>query len=113
MRKINQFMFFDAEAFFKDKDLIYLTGDIEDKEKFKGARVKLLILRDRTKYKDEVGLNAGEALFVKVEGADQNYLSQFKPLDVVYIENPIVTPWSSNERKILDNISIKGTVKKK
>ena len=110
MKKLNLFERFDAQGFLKGKKLLYISGRYDNNDHFKGCKVELLIADDMTDYAGEVGLNIYERMVVKVEGANEDYLKQFKLNDEVYIENPTMRVWGNNGMR--NNLSITGYIKK-
>lgn len=75
MKKLREFQKFDAEAFFKEKDVRVLAsevwmeyGDGKNRNEL-GTKYKCVIATDNTKYSGEnvqPDLNAGERIVVKV-----------------------------------------------
>lgn len=82
MKKLRQFNKFDAEGFFKDKDVRVMAhepwNEYEDGQVTKqlGTKYKCVIATDNTKYEgDDVqpDLNAGEQIDVKVPQQPKSY----------------------------------------
>lgn len=80
MQKLRQFTYFDCESFLNGKTLVYLSGKKPDpKHGFVGLAIEVMIMDDNTDYGDGLkGLNEFEKFTVKVQGADETYLSNFK-----------------------------------
>ncbi|QXE01917.1 hypothetical protein [Terribacillus sp. DMT04] len=93
MKKLRQFNKFDAEEFFKDKDIRVVAQEpwyeYADKQKTKqiGTKYKCVIATDKTLYEGndvEPDLNAGEQIFVKVPKPPKN----FKKFSKILFVNP-------------------------
>lgn len=115
MKKINQFIKFDTNAFFKGKRLVYKDGVIVNTEKFKGAKLNLIIDRDETQYEsqEDKGVNELEIFSIKVPNVDETYLKQFQRRMPVILENVIAKPYVNimGDRMAQISISFTGMVK--
>lgn len=88
MKKLREFMAFDLDAFLKQKDIRVLASEpwLDYNQGSEGnplgTKYKCIILSDDTEYKnpEDAGVNAGEALTIKVKGKAKTFkkLSRFK-----------------------------------
>lgn len=84
MKKLRDYLNFDTERFLKGKELMFVSGKVsiptsDRPDAFKGVLIDLLV------FHDPEGINELEKFRVKVLNADEAYLTQFKPHDIVKV----------------------------
>ena len=116
MIRLNEFIKFDADAFFKGKTFIFKEGKYVNTDKFTGCTLTLVIDKDDTQYSspDFKSCNELDELKVKVEGKDETYLKQFKKRMPVVLENAKGTPYIQTSGTFSSMaVSFSGMVKPK
>lgn len=91
-KKLNEFQYFEAERFLKDKKLLVMQSEIlrnQNQEEI-GAKYTVVVYEDNTKYKDETTTNIGDRYTVKIEGKEPITINT--PTEVNFI-NPIGKVW--------------------
>lgn len=85
MRKLRNYLVFNSEQFFKDKEVQFITGTTSDE----GVKINAIIMDDRSCYgKDEdnqdvIGVNVMEKLRITVPDVGSEFLKQFKMRDTI------------------------------
>ena len=103
MKGLRDFQFFDAEGFFKEKDLRVLAtepwNEFKNGQVIKvlGTKFKCVIATDNSKYKNEtIDLNAGEQIVVKIEKQPK----PFKKFSQVTLVNTTATIYGSYQSEL-------------
>lgn len=85
MRKLRNFLVFNSEQFFRDKEVQFITGTASDD----GVKINAIIMDDRSNYgkdadnEDVVGVNVMEKFRITVPDAGKEFLKQFKMRDAI------------------------------
>ncbi len=85
MRKLRNFLVFNSEEFFRNKEVQFINGTATED----GLKINVIIMDDRTHYgkdsdnEDIVGVNAMEKFKITVPDAGRELLKQFKMRDVI------------------------------
>ena len=85
MRKLRNFLTFNSEEFFRNKEVQFINGTATED----GLKINAIIMDDRTNYgknadnEDIIGVNAMEKFKITVPDAGKDLLKQFKMKDVL------------------------------